>query len=130
VLFIPKEAQRSDRVDPPAGGNKTDKFLAVDYELLQHASTTVATTEQTAPQPGSGTSETSAQAAQAAEALAQREKDMAQREVEIQRLKDIVNKNVSEVENMRKELQSVQEQLSSQPTGQDSQKRKPAPQQR
>ena len=137
VLFIPKEAQRSDRADPPAGGERTDKFVAVDYELLQHVSTTVATTEQTAPQPGTGTSDASAQAAQAAEALAQREKDMAQREatlaqreVEIQRLKDIVNKNVSEVENMRKELQSVQEQLSSQPTGQDSQKQETAPHQK
>lgn len=120
VLFIPKEAQRSDRVDPPTGGNRTDRFLAIDYELLQHVSPAVATTEQTAPQPGTGASEASAQAAAA----------LAQREVEIQRLKDIVNKNVSEVENMRKELQSVQEQLSSQPTGQDSQKRKPTPQQR
>ena len=131
VLFTPKEAQRSVAFDPPTGGQKTDKFLVVDYELLQHVSPAIATTGQTGPQ---GTSEASAQAA---EALAQREKDMAQREatlaqreLEIQRLKDIVNKNVSEVENMRKELQSVQEQLSSQPTGQDSQKRKTTPQQK
>ena len=137
LLFIPREAQRSDRSDPPTGGEKTDKFVAVDYELLQHVSTTVATTEQTAPQPGTGASEASAQAAQAAEALAQHEKDLAQREaalaqreVEIQRLKDVVNKNVSEVETMRKELQSVQKQLESQPTRQDLQKQKTAPQQK
>ena len=137
LLFTPKAAQRSDSFDPPTGGALTDRFLAIDYELLQHASPAVATTGHTAPQPGTGASEASAQAAQAAEALAQHEKDlaqreaaMAQREADIQRLKDIVNKNVSEVETMRKELQSVQEQLGSQTTGPDSPKRKTAPQQK
>ena len=137
LLFTPKTAQRSDSFDPPTLGKPTDRFLAVDYQLLQQTSPAVATTGQAAPQPGTGASDASAQAAQAAEALAQHEKDLAQREaalaqreVEIQRLKDIVNKNVSEVETMRKELQSVQKQLESQPTSQDSQKGKTAPQQK
>ena len=128
LLFTPKTAQRSDSFDPPPLGKPTDRFLAVDYQLLQQASPAIATTGQAGPQDTSGAS---AQAAQAAEALAQREKDLAQRETtlaqreaDIQRLKDIVNKNVSEVETMRKELQSVQEQLESQPTSQDSQKGK------
>ncbi len=131
LLFTPSAAQRSDSFDPPTLGKPTDRFLAIDYELLQQATPAIATTGQTAPRDTSGAS---AQAAQAAEALAQREKDLAQRETtlaqreaDIQRLKDIVNKNVSEVETMRKELQSVQEQLGSQTTGQDSPKRKTAP---
>ena len=130
LLFTPKTAQRSDSFDPPTLGKPTDRFLAVDYQLLQQASPAVATTGHTAPQPGTGASEASAQAAQAAEALAQHEKDLAQREAEIQALKDIVNKNVSQVETLRKELESVQQQLNSQPTRQDSQKGKTAPQQK
>ena len=114
LVFTPREAQRSDSFDPPPGVKRSERFLAVDYELLQHVSPAVATTEQTKPQ------DTSRPSAQAAEAqaqrekdLAQREKDLAQREADIQRLKDIVNKNVSEVENMRKQLESVQKQLGS-----------------
>ena len=127
LLFTPKAAQRSDSFDPPTLGKPTDRFLAVDYQLLQQASPAVATTGQAGPQDTSGAS---AQAAQAAEALAQHEKDLAQREAEIQALKDIVNKNVSQVETLRKELESVQQQLNSQPTRQDSQKQKTAPQQK
>jgi hypothetical protein len=37
VMFTPRAAQRSDSVDPPAGKKPTDKFLAIDYQLLQHA---------------------------------------------------------------------------------------------
>ena len=37
VLFTPSAAQRSDAFDPPEGERPTDRFLAVDYELLQHA---------------------------------------------------------------------------------------------
>jgi hypothetical protein len=123
LLFTPRIAQRSDSPDPPAGGKSTDRFLAIDYQLLQQAP--VATTGQKGHQDTSGASAQSAEAqAQREKELAQREKDLAQREADIQRLKDIVNKNVSEVENMRKELQSVQEQLGSPTTGQDSQKRK------
>ena len=38
LLFTPSVAQRSDSFDPPAGGKSTDRFLAVDYQLLQQAS--------------------------------------------------------------------------------------------
>ena len=44
LLFTPKAAQRPDSFDPPTGGESTDRFLAVDYQLLQHASPTLATT--------------------------------------------------------------------------------------
>ena len=49
LLFTPSAAQRSDSFDPPAGVKSTDRFLAVDYQLLQQASPALATTEQTAP---------------------------------------------------------------------------------
>jgi len=108
LLFTPKAAQRSDSFDPPPTGKSTDRFLAIDYQLLQHAP--VATTGRTAPESVSDTS------AQATEALAKRE-------AEIQALRDRVNKNASEMETLRKELQSVQDQLGP-TTGPDSPKRK------
>ena len=108
LLFTPKAAQRSDSFDPPAGGKPTDRFLAVDYELLQQASTVtqpVPQLERAAPLPASQAATKASEApSPTTEALAQ------------------------EVETLRKELKSVQEQLGSQPTKPDSQKRKTAPQ--
>ncbi|NOT23462.1 MAG: hypothetical protein HOP22_12175 [Nitrospiraceae bacterium] len=108
LFFTPKIAQRSDSFDPPARVKPTDRFVAVDYELLQQAPTathTLPQVERTAPMP-SAQAETKAPEATSptTEALAQ------------------------EVETLRKELKSVQEQLGSQPTKQDSLRRKPAPQ--
>jgi len=115
LLFTPRSAQRSDSVDPPAGLQSTDRFLAVDYQLLQQASPALATTEQTAPRTESvaapihespaGTSASEAPS-HTTEALAQ------------------------EVETLRKQLESVQKQLDSQTTSQDSPKRKTTPQQK
>ena len=114
VLFVPSGAQRSDAFDPPEGGKPTDRFLAIDYQMLQHAPA-AATTVQTAPErervtspirefpTGTSASETPAHTT---ETLAQ------------------------EVETLRKELQSVRKQLDSQTTKQDSQKRKTTPQQK
>jgi hypothetical protein len=111
LLFTPSAAQRSDGFDPPTGGAYTDRFLAIDYQLLQEASPAVATTGHTAPQveratpvrespAGTGVSDAPSHTT---EALAQ------------------------EVETLRKQLQSVQQQLDSQTTRQDSQKRKTTP---
>jgi hypothetical protein len=111
LLFTPSAAQRSDAFDLPTGGKSTDRFLAIDYQLLQQAPAAAATAGQPAPQMGQtapiretsvGTS-TSGGSAQSTEALAQ------------------------EVEALRKELQSVQKQLGNQPTTQDSPKRKTPP---
>ena len=117
LLFIPSDAQRSDAFDPPEGGKSTDRFLAIDYQMLQHAPTATAT-GQTAPtrESPAGTSASGA-STQTTEALAQRE-------AEIHALKDLVNKNNSDVETLRKELQSVQKQLGNQPPRPDSPKRK------
>ena len=116
LLFTPSAAQRSDSFDPPAGWKSTDRFLAVDYQLLQQASPALATTEQTAPRTESvaapirespaGTSASGA-SAQSTEALAQ------------------------EVEALKKEMQSLkQQQLDNQTTGPDSPKQKTKPQQK
>ena len=118
LLFIPSDAQRSDAFDPPEGGKSTDRFLAIDYQMLQHAPTATAT-GQTAPtrESPAGTTSASGASTQTTEALAQRE-------AEIHALKDLVNKNNSDVETLRKELQSVQKQLGNQPPKLDNLKRK------
>ena len=128
VLFTPSAADRSDSFDPPEGGKSTDRFLAIDYQLLQHPSP-VATT--TAPQMGRAGSTREAPAGTgASDASTQTTEALAQREAEIHALKDLVNKNNSDVETLRKELQSVQKRLGNQPPKPDSPKRKPTPQQK
>jgi len=102
LLFSPSDAQRSDAFDPPEGGKSTDRFLAIDYQMLQHAP--AAATVQTAPMRESPAGASASEApAHTTEALAH------------------------EVETLRKELQSVQKQLGNQTTKQDSQKRKTPP---
>ena len=104
LLFTPSDAQRSDAFDPPEGGKSTDRFLAIDYQMLQHAPPAAAATVQTAPMRESSAGASASDApAHTTEALAQ------------------------EVETLRKELQSVQKQLGNQTTKQDSQKRKTPP---
>jgi hypothetical protein len=112
LLFTPKAAQRVDSFDPPIRGKSTDRFIAVDYELLQQAWRNLATTRQPAPRtesvaepirespPGTSASE---DPSHTTEALAQ------------------------EVEALRKQLESVQKQLDSQTIGQDSPERKTTP---
>ena len=111
LLFTPSSAQRSDAFDPPTGGKPTDRFLAIDYQQLQQAPPIATTTEQTKPQMDrtsptrespTGTSAPGV-STHTTEALAQ------------------------EVDALRKELKSVQQQLGNQPTKQDSPKRKTSP---
>jgi len=45
LLFTPSAALRSDNVHRPEGGPFTDRFLAIDYQMLQHASPAIATTD-------------------------------------------------------------------------------------
>jgi len=115
LLFTPSDAQRSDSFDPPTREKSTDRFIAVDYQLLQQASPAVATTGQTAPQTEraapirespAGTSASEAKS-QSTEALAK------------------------EVEALKKEMQTLkQQQLNNQTTGPDSPKQKTTPQQK
>ncbi len=122
LSFAPSLAQRSDTFNRPTGGSSTDRFLVIDYPLLQQTAPAAATaSEQPAPQVE--------QAARPREPLAgvtppntpsRTAEPMTQREAEIRTLKDLVVKKDLELETIRKELQSVRKQL-------DSQKRKPAP---
>ncbi len=108
LLFSPISAQRSEAFNPLVGGKSTDRFLAVDYQLLQQAPAAAATTGQTAPQ--TGTSPMPGSPVGPSEAQTHKTEALAQ-----------------EVEALRKELQSVQKQLGNQPTTPDSPKKKSAP---
>ena len=112
LLFTPSAAQRSDSPDPPPGGKSTDRFLAIDYQLLEQAWRNLATTRQAAPQVGGGAAPVgeSLEATRASEAQARNTEALAK-----------------QVEALRKELESVQKQLGNQPTGQDSQNQKTTP---
>jgi hypothetical protein len=110
LLFTPSVAQRSDSFDPPPFGNPTDRFLAIDYQLLQQAPPAAATTGQTAPQRGTSPMSGSPVGTSPSEAQTHKTEALAQ-----------------EVEALRKELQSVQQQLGNQPAKQDSPKKKSAP---
>ena len=110
LLFTPSSAQRSDAFNPQGGGKSTDRFLAVDYQLLQQAPPTAATTGQTVPQTGTSPMSGSSVGSSASEAQTHNTEALAQ-----------------EVEALRKELQSVQKQLGNQPTKPESPKGKNAP---
>jgi uncharacterized coiled-coil protein SlyX len=127
--FTPSAAQRPDSFHQQTGGASTDRIIAIDYQLLQHASLSGAVVEQLPPPaervvaptreplPGTRVSEGSSQTAET----------MAQREAEIHTLKELVIKKDLELENLRTELQSLRKQLDSQTNKQDSRKRKTTP---
>ena len=127
LLFTPSAAQRSDSFHPPAGGSSTDRFLAIDYQLLQHAQAPAPIPEQTAPQVERAAAPTREPLVAPKPSEAQSE-SLAQREAELRMVKDLVIKKDLDLEVLRKELQSLRKQLDSQTAKQDSQKRKPVPQ--
>ena len=122
LIFTPSAAQRSENFHRPTGGASTDKYLAIDYQLLQHASPAAAATVLAAP---------------LAERIAEPVRDpvpearlsgtpspaetLEARDKEIQTLKDLVIRKELELDSLRKELESTRKQL-------DSQKRKTPPQ--
>jgi hypothetical protein len=111
LLFTPSDDQRSNGFDPPTGGAWTDRFLAVDYQLLEQASRNLAT-RQAAPQVGGG-------AAPVGESLV----GTSASETQTRSTETLAK----QVEALRLELQSVQKQLGNQPTGQESQNQKTTP---
>ena len=127
LLFTPSAAQRSDRFHPPAGGSSTDRFLAIDYQLLQQASLLAPAIERTTPQVEQVATPTRGQLAGARPPDTQPD-SLAQREAELHMLKDLVIKKDLELETIKKELQSLRKQLDSQTIKPDNQKRKPVPQ--
>src|SRR5262245_27033618 len=104
LRFTPEAAVRADSPNPPTMEKSTDKFVAIDYQLLDRAWRALATKRNAVPHVGGGGEPRAAEAqSRTAEALAR------------------------EVETLKQELESNQEQLGSQPPDQDSPKKKPAP---
>ena len=99
LLFTPKAALRADSPDLPTMDKQTDRFVAVDYQLLQQAWQNLEAKKRAAPQVGGGTASgsESLEAARAAEAQARNTAALSQ-----------------EVETLKKQLESIQKQLGSQ----------------
>jgi hypothetical protein len=112
LRFVPEAALRADSPNPPTMEKSTDRFVAVDYQLLDQAWRALATKRQAAPQVGGGAATVgeSLEATRAAEAEARSTEALAQ-----------------EVETLKQELESMKKQLGSQNLGQDSPKQKAAP---
>jgi hypothetical protein len=117
LRFTPKAALRTDSPDPPTMGKPTDRFIAVDYQLLQQAWRNLEAKKQAARELESGTTSVSKslEAARAAEERAQAAEAQA-RTAEAQARNTAALSQ--EVETLKKQLESIQKQLGNQPTGQ------------
>lgn len=125
LLFSPASAQRSDSIHRPAADVSGEKFLVIDYRLLQGLPPAAPREQAAAPSERQTEPVHPAIPAVApSDALSNATKTLEQREEEIRALKDLVIKKDVELETLRKELQSIRKQLDSQTTRQDSQKRK------
>jgi len=128
LRFTPKAALRADSPDPPTMEKQTDRFLAVDYQLLQQAWRNLEAKRQAAAQLESGTAsvDKSLEAARAAEAQARAAEAQA-RTAEAQarataeaqaRAAEAQARNTAalaqEVETLKKQLESIQKQLGNQ----------------
>jgi hypothetical protein len=122
LQFTPKAALRIDSPDPPTMDKPTDRFLAVDYQLLQQAWRNLEAKRQTAPQAGGEALEAARAAeaqARAAEAQARTAEAQARNAAEAQaRVAEAQARNqaalAQEVETLKKQLESIQKQLGSQ----------------
>jgi hypothetical protein len=115
LLFTPKAAQRTDGFDPPTREKSTDRFIAIDYELLQQAWRNLEAKRHAAPQVGGEALE----AARAAKAQARTAEAQARNTAETQaRATEAQARNTEalsqEVEILKKQLESIQKQLGSQ----------------
>jgi hypothetical protein len=122
LRFTPKAALRADSPDPPTMEKPTDRFLAVDYQLLQQAWRNLEAKRQAAPQVGGEALEAARAAeaqARAAEAKARTAEAQARDTAETQaRAAEAQARNTAalsqEVETLKKQLESIQKQLGSQ----------------
>jgi hypothetical protein len=112
LRLTPKAAQRADSPDPPTMEKPTDRFVAVDYQLLDQAWRASAAKRRAAPQGEQGAAPIgeSLEATRASEAQAHNTAALAQ-----------------EVETLKKQLESIQKQLGNQIPGQDSPKQNTTP---
>ena len=127
--FIPSAAQRSDSFHRPTGGASTDRFLAIDYQLLRQLSPSAPTPEQATARPERLTEPVRQDGSvlPPSEHSLKVQRTLEQRDEEIHTLKDLVIKKDLELEMLRNELQSLQRQRDDWTTRQDSQKRKNKP---
>lgn len=120
LLFTNSAAQRSDAFDPPTGGKPTDKFLAIDYKLLEQAWRNLEAKRKAAPQAEDGTASVgeSLEAARAAEVRAGVAEAQARAAEAQARAAEAQARNTEalaqEVETLKKQLESIQKQLGSQ----------------
>jgi hypothetical protein len=115
MRFTPKAALRADSPDPPKMEKPTDRFLAVDYQLLQQAWRNLEAKKQAAPQ----VDDKALEAARAAEAQARTAEAQARHAAEAQaRATEAQARNTEalsqEVEALKKQLESIQKQLGGQ----------------
>jgi len=122
LRFTPKAALRTDSPDPPTMGKPTDRFIAVDYQLLQQAWRNLEAKKHAAPQVDG-----SVEAVRAAEDRARTAEAQARTAEAQARNTEALSQ---EVETLKKQLESIQKQLGNQPTGQSSQNQKTTPQQK
>jgi hypothetical protein len=125
LLFTPSFAQRSGNFHRPAAETSADKFLAIDYQLLQQVSPSAGSPGRAEPR----TERTAEPHREDVSILPPSQNPLnVQRTLssdqEIHALKDLVIQKDMELETLRKELQSIRKQLDAQTTRQDSQKRK------
>ena len=114
LRFTPKAALRADSPDPPTMGKPTDRFIAVDYQLLQQAWRNLEAKKHAAPQVDG-----SVEAVRAAEERARAAEAQARTAEAQARNTEALSQ---EVETLKKQLESIQKQLGNQPTGQASPK--------
>ncbi|MEP6934188.1 MAG: hypothetical protein ABI988_09655 [Nitrospirota bacterium] len=138
LRFTPKAALRADSPDPPTMGKLTDRFLAVDFQLLQQAWRNLEAKRKAASQAGGEALEAARAAeaqARAAETQARTAETQARNTAETQaRATEAQARNTEalaqEVETLKKQLESIQQQLGSQTSGQGSPNPKTMPQQK
>ena len=120
LRFTPKAALRTDSPDPPTMEKSTDRFLAVDYQLLQQAWQNLEAKKRAAPQGESGTASVgeSLEAARAAEVRASVAEAQARAAEAQARAAEAQARNTEalaqEVETLKKQLESIQKQLGKQ----------------
>ena len=112
LRFTPKAPLRADSPNPPTMEKLTDRFVAVDYQLLDQAWRASAAKRQAAPQV-EGVTTTVGESLEAARAV----------EAQVRTMEALAQ----EVETLKQELESIQKQLGSQTLGQDSPKQKTTP---
>src|SRR5574340_689844 len=129
LLFTPRFAQGSDTSHRSASGAATDKFLTIDYQLLQQELPSAATSVQAEPRP-EHVSEPPRQEEPVvlpSKNPSNAQQTLEQRDDEVHTLKDLIIKKDLELDALRQELQSIRRQLDDQITRQGSQKRKSKP---